>query len=50
MYKRSTSKRVPKVVTEMQKCVAQPIPIGSQDKGELPIPLICKGNKYIEMF
>ncbi|XP_055488918.1 uncharacterized protein LOC129695730 [Leucoraja erinacea] len=42
MYKRSTSKRVPKVVTEMQKCVAQPIPIGSQDKGELPIPLICK--------
>ncbi|XP_051876599.1 uncharacterized protein LOC127572911 [Pristis pectinata] len=50
LYKRSLNKRAPEMITEKPKCVSQPIPIGRLDKGALPIPLICKGNKYIEMF
>ncbi|XP_072137717.1 iron-sulfur cluster assembly 1 homolog, mitochondrial isoform X1 [Mobula birostris] len=50
LFKKSLNKRASEMVAEKHKCVLQPIPIGRQDKEALPVPLICKGNKYIEKF
>ncbi|XP_041042989.1 uncharacterized protein LOC121277499 isoform X1 [Carcharodon carcharias] len=43
-------RREPKVLMDEHKCKLHPILTGRQHKEALPVPLICKGNKYIEAF
>ncbi|XP_067886165.1 iron-sulfur cluster assembly 1 homolog, mitochondrial isoform X1 [Heterodontus francisci] len=50
LYKGAVKKRAPEVLMDEHKCILQPILTQRQHKGNLPVPLICKGNKYIEVF
>ncbi|XP_059825825.1 uncharacterized protein LOC132394098 [Hypanus sabinus] len=50
LFKKPLNKRASEMVAEKHQYVLQPIPIGRQDKEALRVPLICKGNKYIEKF
>ncbi|XP_067838315.1 uncharacterized protein [Heptranchias perlo] len=50
LYKGAAKNRAPDLIKDERKCTLQPTLIGRQHEGTLPVPLICKGNKYIEMF
>ncbi|XP_038660754.1 uncharacterized protein LOC119970356 isoform X1 [Scyliorhinus canicula] len=50
LYKGAMGRRAPEVFMDEHKCKLYPILTGRPHKGNLPVPLICKGNKYIEVF
>ncbi|XP_072441977.1 iron-sulfur cluster assembly 1 homolog, mitochondrial isoform X1 [Chiloscyllium punctatum] len=50
LYKGAMRRKAPEVLMDKHKCIIQPILTSGLHKGSLCVPLICKGNKYIEAF